>query len=104
MGMDIDQSRQDQLAARINDLDSGALDVGLNRRYTTIDNRKIPRSVNPPRRINHAATLDNQIVFSRLRRECPCRSGSRFHDRACVQELTPVHNETLYSRSPEVRT
>ena len=95
MSVDIDEARHDQLAACINSLDSAAVEVGRDGYYVTPCNRDIPYSVQPTRGINYTTTSDNQIVFSRLGRECTRYSGDRSHGDACVEKLPAVHIGTL---------
>ena len=96
--MNIDQSRQDQLAARIDRLNRGAFEVGSHACYVTLDNAYIAYGTQSTRWINYVAAFNNQIVFRRAGRECARNSRNLFNDRAQVQQLAPIHIGPLYSR------
>lgn len=82
MRMNIDQSRQDQLAARIDRLNRGAFEIGFDGCYMTVDNPDIAYGIEATRWINYVAAFNNQIVFSRTGRECARNSRNLFNDRA----------------------
>ena len=67
MGVDVDQARRDDLAARIDRFGGVARDVGLDRRDVAASDRHVADGIEPDRRIDDAPALDNQIVGRRER-------------------------------------
>ena len=78
MGVDVDQSRNDELAAGVDGLGGIARDIFLDRHDPAAGDRNIPHRIEAGGRIDHASTLDDQIV---ARRESPghldCERGAR---------------------------
>jgi len=62
VGVDVDQARGDDLAARIDGLGGVGRDVGLDRRDPAAGDRHVAHRVKPDGRINDAASLDDEIV------------------------------------------
>ena len=80
VGVDVDQPRDDELAACIDGFRGGGRDVGLDRRDAVSRDRHVADRVEPRRGIDDAAPLDDQIVIRR-RRERVGRAGQ--HRSAC---------------------
>ena len=60
MGVDIDQSRRNDLAARINRLRGVACDVGLDRDDLAAGNRNVADRIEPNRGVDDAPALNNR--------------------------------------------
>ena len=58
MGVNVDQARRNDLAARIDRLGGVARDVGLDRRDLAAGNRHVADGIEPDRRIDDAPALD----------------------------------------------
>jgi hypothetical protein len=62
MGVDVDQSWSNDLAARIDRLGCVARDVGLDRDDLTVGNRNVAYRVEPNRGVDDAPALNKEIV------------------------------------------
>src|SRR5262249_54356394 len=65
MGVDIDQSRSNDLAARVDRLGGVARDVGLDRDDLAAGNRNVADRIEPSRGVDDAPALDKEIVGRR---------------------------------------
>jgi len=65
MGVDIDQSWRNDLAARIDRLGGVARDVGLDRDDLAAGNRNVAYSIERKRGVDDAPALDKEIVGRR---------------------------------------
>jgi hypothetical protein len=81
MGVDVDQSWSDDLAARIDRLGGVARDVGLDRDDPAAGNREVACRIEPNRGVNDAPALDQEIVGRRggLRNTGEQRGAGRTH-------------------------
>jgi len=86
MGVDIDQSRSNDLAARIDRLGGVARDVGLDRDDLAAGNRNVADRIEPSRGVDDAPALDNEIVGRRASfwNVGEQRSRTRAHELASV--------------------
>ena len=66
VGVDVNQAWNDELAARIDDVDRAAHDVGFHRGNAAARNRHVADGVEPDRGIDDAAARDEQVVSCRL--------------------------------------
>ena len=91
MGVDVDQARGDDLAARIDRFGGVARDVGIDRRDLAADDRHVADRIEPDRGIDDAPALDDQIIG---RREHVRDAGEhRSTGSGCGDELAPVHHD-----------
>ena len=70
MRMDIDQARDDELAARIDAVSGVTRDVRLDGGDPPSRDRHVADGVEPDRGIDDTSAPDNQVIPGPLRREC----------------------------------
>jgi hypothetical protein len=90
MGVDVDQARSDDLAARVDRFAGVAGNVGLDRGDLAAGDRHVTDCIQSHGGIDDATALDEQVVARRSR----VRDATD-HRRACrsaANELTPVHH------------
>ena len=88
MGVDVDQPRSNDLAARIDRLGGVARDVGLDRDDLAGGNRNVAYRIEPNRGVDDAPTLDQEIVGRRASIWNVGEQRSPTH----VHELASVHH------------
>ena len=99
VAMDVDQTRHDDLASRIDGFRRVLRNVGPDGRDAAIGDRHVADCVKPERRIEHAPALDDQVV-PRCCREDVEHAGEHSRARSgCPSKLAPVHH---HRRPPEL--
>jgi hypothetical protein len=92
VGVNIDEARHDQLAARIDRL-RGAVrrNIGADRGYAAGSDRHVADRIDPQRGIDHATALDNEIIgrCRRLRRAGEDRRACG----GCLDEPAPGQHD-----------
>jgi hypothetical protein len=88
MGVDVDQTRGDDLAAGIYGIGGIASDIDIDRGDLARDDRHVADSIKSDRWIDHAPAFDNEIIGrgGQVSNTGERRCGSR-----CAEELAPVH-------------
>ncbi len=90
VSVDVDQTRRDYLAARIDRVEGALRNVGLYRHDAAAGDRHVADRVEPDRGIDNAPPLDKQLVG--LRKRIRNAGEHRSACGRCGYKLTPVHH------------
>ena len=77
MGVNIDETGRDDLAARVDGFGSIRRDACLHRRDATVQDRHVAHGVEPQCGIDDTPTLDNQVVVGRGGEHARCAGEHR---------------------------
>jgi hypothetical protein len=91
MGVDVDQTRRDDLAARIDRVRGFGRNIGVHRGDFARGDRHVADRIEPDRRIDDTPASDDEIIGRRSRADAVKRRSTGGAG-GCAYELAPIHD------------